>query len=256
MSRTQQFEGRLLEEALQSAVDNLGSDVQVLDARRVRSGGILGFFAREGFVVEAGLPEDPPVRTPVVGSGHGGGDDFEATFARMIERVELGQPPAPAIEQVPPVPAPPPVPVEATPVVAAVPPPAAPIPVAAIAVQAPSHPVDRRDGTLLGRPGWSHEALAGLGVPAPILERLDVDGYLSDLEWTIALERAIEAEVPPPAAWSGASAGVQGIGAESAVQLLAAGLAGFAPGTLVVDRRRIVACAAELALAVRSCLPR
>ena len=89
------YSGRSLEEAVQVAADDLGPTMEVLDARRVRRGGLYGFFAREEYEVTAqprpqvGSTADPEAeRRPAHGStadpeaerrpAHGSTADLEA----------------------------------------------------------------------------------------------------------------------------------------------------------------------------------
>jgi hypothetical protein len=102
---------------------------------------------------------------------------------------------------------------------------------------------------------WSLQALVQAGVPSQILDRLpDLDPD-DDLGWLTSLRDAIGELVPAPARLGeGASAVVDGVGAAGATQILRAGLAGFTPGTLKMNGKTLRATAAELALAVRSCV--
>lgn len=105
------------------------------------------------------------------------------------------------------------------------------------------------------RAGWSLLALARAGVPAEILDRLPALDPDDDLGWLTALRDAIEDLVPPPARLGeGTSAVVDGIGVAGATQILRAGLAGITPGTLKMNGKKLRATAAELALAVRTCV--
>ncbi|MGI9607335.1 MAG: hypothetical protein ACR2P0_14460 [Acidimicrobiales bacterium] len=53
MSLPRTYEGTTIEDALLAAAADLGDDLEIVDASKVRMGGIFGFFAREGFVVTA-----------------------------------------------------------------------------------------------------------------------------------------------------------------------------------------------------------
>jgi hypothetical protein len=131
--------------------------------------------------------------------------------------------------------------------------PAAPLPaMPAPQVAAPAAPViDLRgpDG-----PGWSHEALAALGVPDAVLSRIP-EGLEGDMAWTAALEQAIRDLVPPPPdpQQLGAALSVSGPAA-AAPRLLQAALTGYPLGDLQLADRRVPATALELTLAIRSCL--
>lgn len=106
-----------------------------------------------------------------------------------------------------------------------------------------------------GGVGWSLLTLARAGVPSEILDRLPVLDPEDDLGWLTALRDAIEDLVPPPARLGeGASAVVDGVGVAGATQILRAGLAGVTPGTLKMNGKKLRATAAELALAVRTCV--
>lgn len=111
------------------------------------------------------------------------------------------------------------------------------------------------------RPGrepiWSRNALAGLGVPVEVLARLPIIDPDNDLEWTAALGRAIAAEVPAAGTLGPATRlSVSGYGLAAAVDLVRAGVQGFTPDALVIDSQPVPATATELALAIRSLLPR
>ncbi|MCB0996369.1 MAG: hypothetical protein KDB21_14835 [Acidimicrobiales bacterium] len=72
---TQRFEGRTIEEALSAAVSSFGDELDIMDAQRVRRGGVLGFFAKERFEVVAATRGDEEAR-------------FEAVLAAMVDRVD------------------------------------------------------------------------------------------------------------------------------------------------------------------------
>lgn len=57
---TQQFSGRSLEEAISNATDTFGRGAEVLEAKRVRRGGVLGFMKRESYEVTARVLMSPP----------------------------------------------------------------------------------------------------------------------------------------------------------------------------------------------------
>jgi hypothetical protein len=66
----QRFDGPTLEAALEAAVRTLGPDLEVIDARRVRTGGIAGFFSRERYQVIAG-PRNGTAGAPSATAGCG-----------------------------------------------------------------------------------------------------------------------------------------------------------------------------------------
>lgn len=112
MPATQQrFDGPTLEAALEAAVRALGPDLHVVDARRIRTGGVAGFFSREQYEVIAGpgpapkaapAPGGSPDRSgapsvptvPPVRPGDAGTDEaalqatIDATIRALVEDVE------------------------------------------------------------------------------------------------------------------------------------------------------------------------
>jgi hypothetical protein len=105
------------------------------------------------------------------------------------------------------------------------------------------------------RAGWSLLTLARAGVPSEILDRLPALDPEDDLGWLTALRDAISDLVPAPARLGeSASAVVDGVGLAGATQILRAGLVGIPPGTLKMNGKKLRATAAELALAVRTCV--
>lgn len=62
---TRRFAGASIEEALGAAAAALGSDLEVVDARRLRKGGVGGFFARETYEVVARRGADRAPHRPV-----------------------------------------------------------------------------------------------------------------------------------------------------------------------------------------------
>lgn len=341
MSQTQRFDGDSIEAALEAAASTLGPDVVVTEARRIRHGGVMGFFARERYVVEAEAPIAEPVAVPVTVVPQAAvlptavlppaampaappETNVDLAFQALVDDIErreaatavLAPPPPPAAiptampapvtqSTLPPLDTIGPPPAEAAPRPVAPPPAVAqPLPVATpagkhaaeddadawvaglhrfvadeeaaspttfeeideeaddideidplMAAETEPEPRMRRARVRGGDPAWNVRALRALGVPGAICKRLDGLSAGSDLEWTMALEQAIEAEIPPPARATDLVC-VYGQGRESAVKMLAAGVAGLPPGIIVIDGREVVATPAELALAIRALLPR
>jgi hypothetical protein len=114
------------------------------------------------------------------------------------------------------------------------------------------------DLTLGGEPQWSIEHLAGVGLPAPLIEALDGLELGSDADWMSAVEMFIREHVPAPVSRPGDTPGVflSGSGAQSAAAIIQAGILGFRPGYIFVDGQLRLASSIELMLAIRSCLPR
>lgn len=87
MSTLKQFEGRTVEEALERASAELGSEVSLTDATRDRRGGLFGFFTKERFTVTAvdpdgenQVPADDPDRTDF--------DSFSRVLDAMVDDVD------------------------------------------------------------------------------------------------------------------------------------------------------------------------
>ena len=89
MSQTHQFDGESIEAALAAAADTLGPNVQVAEARKVRKGGVLGFFAQERYEIEAFAAEGhftPATPRP---------RSLEQAFDTLLAEVEAAEAPAP-----------------------------------------------------------------------------------------------------------------------------------------------------------------
>ena len=255
MSPTRQrFEGRSIETALAAAVSCLGPDLEVAEARKVRSGGLLGFFAKERYEVlaapkPAGVPEavaaeaatqidqtlqslmarieaeEQPPASFAASLAAAANPDWHADLAEFI-----GLEPAPG---------------------AALPPQTLPVP-AVVPTAAPPRP---------GEPAWSRAALRRLGLHEAILDLLSVPDGADDQAWTMelvaALRTALAQEFAPlPDAPADGTITVSGHGASAAFGLIRAATDGARPETLHLGGGDVPATAMELALAVRSCLPR
>ena len=254
------FEGDSIESALSAAVGRLGADMKVVEACKVRTGGMLGFFAKERYEVVA----EPQLVLPPSASPPGA-DAIEETLKALVQEVETREDTASAaidlrVEESAAV-EPPAVEVakpslfdfDAWPEVVAdaelePAPEAKPMPAAA-----GSPAVDFDDA-----PQWSRDALRQLGLPRDVLVRLPAEDPDTDLAWTAALERAIAAVDPRAGSplGDGVRLVVNGDGIESALELVFAAAEGYTPGVMRVDGRDVAATSTNLALAVRSCLPR
>jgi hypothetical protein len=94
-----------------------------------------------------------------------------------------------------------------------------------------------------------------LGVPEVVLRRLPVEDPVTPAEWIAALTTAIGAAVPPPAAPSEQHpVVVSGHERAGVIAILHAGVAGWAPGTVVLDGRMVPATAEQLAWGVWTCV--
>lgn len=272
MSQTQQFDGKSIEAALAAAAGTLGPNVQVAEARKVRKGGVLGFFAHERYEVEAFTTEPAPAPAPAPAAAPAASPPvaaprtIEAAFDTLLAEVEaaeeVGIPPlkpepswvnslSEFLSE------------EAT---AALPPlegrhfakPANPDiqhTAATTLISDGDEARIRRARVAGGEPEWSAEALFMLGVPKLICEHVEAANATTDLEWMNALEAAIEALTPPTARSTDLICSL-GQGRVAAVAILRAAIAGIPPGILYIDGVEVVASPTELALAVRSCLPR
>lgn len=234
MSRTRQrFEGTSIEDALAAAVASLGPDLEVSEARKVRSRGVLGFFAKEHFEVLA----EPKLSSDVLARAEASLDD---TLESLMARIEAEEVPATFAASM-----------------AA----AAAQPVETPALPAlPEPPAPATSPAPLGRPGeprWSRDALDELGLHQGFLAQLTVPTGADDQTWTMALASALRTTVAAAqAAVPDGSVTVTGTGAASAITLINAAVCGFPPDSLRLPGVDVPATAMELALAVRSCLPR
>ena len=291
----QRFEGRSVEEALAAAASQLGTGLKVREARRVRRGGVLGFFSREHFEVTAEPNIDLTQPAPMPPSGSRAGEDhLDHVLRSLVAEVEARETiptltSRPAEERRAPVrftdddltplaavEAPAPVPMaEAAPAPAARPLRASAQPTAEAVIDVTEHaPANEEaaapsataafydfevlDAQAIERiPKWTRKALRDLGMPAMVLKAIPERTPSSDMAWTKALERAIAKMVPEPAALDEEhDTQVSGLGGSGAINIIRAGCNGFTPGLLHIDGRSVPATATELALAVRSCLPR
>ena len=174
MSRTQQrFEGSSIEDALAAAVASLGPDVEVTDARKVRSRGMLGFFAKEHYEVLA----EPKLSGDVIARAEASLDD---TLQSLMARIEAEETPAAFAATLAAASA------EPTPEPVVEPAPPAAMPPAAM----PPAPVLRS-----GQPQWSRAALRELGIHEDVLNRLAVTDGDDDEDWTIALVNVLRREL-------------------------------------------------------------
>ena len=285
-TQAKRYSGRTVEVAVKSAMDDLGDDAEILSARRVRRGGVAGFFASEHVEVSARrVARSAQLQTASMtidlsdrAIGRAQAIAFEEHLQQMVRAVEEEEAPvamappaataaasaaAPVVPAAAPAapmahrltdadlaplpPAPPPAP---APAVAA----AAPRVVEADyepderpARRAPRKPASHRRG-----PQWSVSNLRRLGVAEEVLRRLVAPQPASDTAWTMALERAISDALPTGE--SRDRIAMHGYGAESAVTLLASALRGHRVDYIHLRERTAPASVLELALAIRSCL--
>lgn len=291
---TLQFDGDTIEAALAAAANVLGPNVQVAEARKVRKGGVGGFFAQERYEIDA-FAGDAPVNTPAATpamprAAMPRAASIEDAFDQLLAEVEATEmPKSPATntnwaasleeflaEEDPskvqlkgrhfaaPGEKPSFVAADARTETAAT-----PAAIAAAFVEEPVAP--RTDPTALvapdadarvrrarlsgGEPAWSADALFAMGVPKVICDQVAAACAITDLEWMAALEAAIIAKTPPTAK-SNELLCTLGQGPKAAIAMLRAGVAGIPPGILYIDGNEVVATPTELALAVRALLPR
>lgn len=91
MATTHRFEGNSIEDALSAAAEALGPSLQVTDARRIREGGVMGFFSKERFEVVA---EGDPVTAAAPQATE---PSIEARIAAAAERADATAPAPPAV---------------------------------------------------------------------------------------------------------------------------------------------------------------
>ena len=271
-TQAKRYSGRTVEVAVRSAMEDLGDDAEILSARRVRRGGVAGFFASEHVEVSARKVVRSALRPPAPMTidlsdraiDHGArAMAFEQHLQQMVLAVEQEEAPAHAIGRgvatepmprrltdadlapLPPAPPPAPAPVVAPPAPRAIERDLEPDDRSAR--RAPRRPASHRRG-----PRWSISNLRQLGVAEEVLRRLVAPQPASDTAWTMALERAISDALPTGE--SRDRIAMHGYGAESAVTLLASALRGHRVDYIHLRERTAPASALELALAIRSCL--
>jgi hypothetical protein len=271
-------------------MEDLGDDAEILSARRVRRGGVAGFFASEHVEVSARKVARSAKRAaePMTIDLSDRAIDrsaqamaFEEHLQQMVRAVEheeapiAPQPQSAMTAPVAPQAAPQIEPDVAQPMprrltdadLAPLPPAPAPAP---ILEQPAPRPVERaieRDFEPEERPArrgprkpashrrgpqWSVSNLRRLGVAEEVLRRLVAPQPPTDTAWTMALERAISDALPTGE--SRDRIAMHGYGAESAVTLLASALRGHRVDYIHLRERTAPASALELALAIRSCL--
>lgn len=285
---TLQFDGDTIEAALAAAAKVLGPNVQVAEARKVRKGGVGGFFTQERFEIDAfeGDAASPPPQERMATPRPRSLDQAFDQLLAEIEETEMPQAPAtnthwtnsldsfldedasaaPLVGRhfAAPGEKPNAVAADARTVTATT-----PSSIAAAFVDEPVAP--KTDPTALvapdaearvrrarmggGEPAWSEEALFAMGVPKVICDAVANACAITDLEWMAALEAAIIAKTPPTAK-SNELLCTLGQGRKAAIAMLRAGVAGIPPGILYIDGNEVVATPTELALAVRALLPR
>jgi hypothetical protein len=234
-------------------VESLGPDLEVSEARKVRSGGLLGFFAKERFEVLA-APKAAGVSEAVHAQATA---HVDQTLQALMARIEAEETPASFASSLAAA-ANPEWPADLADFIGFDGPPELEAgPEAQTALALPEAPVARR----AGEPAWSRAELRTLGVPEGILHRLTVAEGADDQEWTMALARALltelQARTPPaPGEPVDGLVTVSGHGPSSAVGLIRAALDGASPERLHLPAGDVPATGMELALAVRSCLPR
>jgi hypothetical protein len=292
-AKPQRFRGRTAEEAVLHAIEALGEDAEVVDARRVRRSGVLGLLAGEHVEVTArprggeaafGRALDAAMDEPVV-------LDLRDTVAEH----GVADPPTPPASRLParfgdddlaPLPAPPPG-VEARATLTLAPPPPLPAGIAVAAnpavIDLRSHARNRARAASLAPPPppppqpplpaaaapsvvdllarrdtvsvrWGRAELRAIGVPEPVLDHLPRIDPLSDALWTMALETAIWWTLRKHRPRTNLV--VDGYGPEGAMALLEAVVGGHVIRYLHLGDRSVDASPRELAKAVRSCLPR
>lgn len=234
-------------------MSSLGPDLEVSEARKVRSRGVLGFFAREHFEVLA----EPKLSGDTLAQAEASLDD---TLQSLMARIEAEETPAAfavslaaaaAINEV----VEPAVPERKRPVIPKSLPPA--LPLVSPPAPLPPAPLQPAPTARPGEPQWSQAALRGLGLHEGVLARVEVSESADDQEWTMALASVLRSELAAAeAAVPDGSVTVSGQGAAAAVTMIRAAACGFPVDSLHLSSGAVPATAMELALAVRSCLPR
>ena len=65
---SQSVEAATRDEAIAAAREQFGPTARVVGVRRIRSGGMFGFFTNERFIAEVEVPKADPVKGPDTGS--------------------------------------------------------------------------------------------------------------------------------------------------------------------------------------------
>lgn len=288
MSQQKTYEGATIEEALNAVSEDLGDDVEIVEAVKQRKGGLLGFFAKETFEVTAKRSETA--------------EDSDSAFGSIL--LEMADGIDDTVEMQGTVPASPAAHVAASP--------AAGVEPAATATptMTPSNTagvIDLRSGTRrpttvlaqgaeltssqkamvvdpapmleateiepaptqhavptvteidataattyeAPRP-WSLRSLRALELPLAILESVAELSPKSDIEWLHAL--SISIDVLLTEAKANPSGHVEGHGRGAAVELVQGLPAGRVPVSLIVDGLTYEATADELAFALREAI--
>ena len=240
-STRQRFEGSSIETALAAAVETLGPDLEVAEARKVRSRGLLGFFARERFEVLA-APKAAGVSDTVAAEAAA---QIDQTLQSLMARIEAEEQPAASFAASLAEATNPGWPVDLAEFIGLEPAEASPPPVVAAARP--------------GEPVWSRAVLRRLGLPDTILDLLTVAEGAGDPAWTMDLVGALQATLARELGGAAPVDGtitVSGHGPSAAFGLIRAAADGASTATLHLAGGDVPATALELALAVRSCLPR
>lgn len=268
-SGTKVYAGATLEEAFAAAVRDHGPKVRPLQARQIR-GGLRGLVGRDRFEVVVAVP---PSSGGVPARAASGSVDVvleelldladaeeqrvadEVHQQRTRRRAAAAKPARVSAETVVEEPF---VPVVASSVVE--------VQVASDTVDettVPTHPapsIAQHSARSSTRPARRQATpvrrqLRDLGVPEVVLRRLPVEDPATPAEWVAALTAAIAAEVPAPAAPSEQHpVVVSGHERAGVIAILHAGVAGWAPGTVVLDGRMVPATAEQLAWGVWTCV--
>ena len=273
-------------------MEDLGDDAEILSAKRVRRGGVAGFFASEHVEVSARRVDRsrqrpiPPPPMPTIDLSDHAVDRraqtmaFEEHLQQMVLAVEHEEAPMPAPQPEALAEArsgpdsrsegrsgPDSMPRRLTDADLVPLPPAPPAPPPAPVAERkrerdrerdrdlderPARRAPRRPASHRRGPQWSIANLRRLGVAEEVLRRLVAPQPASDTAWTVALERAINEALPTGE--SRDRIAMHGYGAESAVTLLASALRGHRVDYIHLRERTAPASALELALAIRSCL--
>jgi hypothetical protein len=288
VSQQKRYEAATIEEALRAVAIDLGEDIEIVEAVKERRGGMLGFFAKEVFVVTAHAKTSVEPKEPdqefgdlLLQLASGVADTWEPE-GDLPQRDRTAQPqPAPAIvtpalERV------------ATQPQAGVidlrtgrrrPAPVVPLATASRNLSAdntdrPERPSNLRkrllggvpeaqpeqyvmevDGPMVDLrdsvPRWSLARLQMLGLPDPVLHAIERLDPTRDLEWVQSLSVAISKLNPDPGV---ELTYVVGHGRRSAVQLITGIAQGRIPTALILDGQRVKVTPDELALAIRACV--
>jgi len=253
VSQPKTYEASTIEEALRAVSVDLGDEIEIVEAVKERRGGMLGFFAREVFVVTARSKESgTKTSSPSDAAAEQAFSDMLLEMASGVADTWDGSTPKPAplatraprsadiaVPQVPEMDAQYPLPDLPPPVLDSQ---------EQYVIEVDGPMIDLRDSV----PRWSLARLQMLHLPDSVLEAVEVLDPTRDLEWVQSLSIAISKLSPNVS--RDAVTYVVGHGRRSAPELIRGIPKGRIPTAMIIDGVRIKVTPDELALSIRACI--